>query len=117
MTFYSDMAVDAAELLEEFGESVTLKYTTGGTIDPVAGTVSGSAQSIVANGFPGEFNRNEVDQTNILSTDIRLILEKTAVIPAPNNTVELGGKTYRVINNRQVGLTSDNVINIVQLRL
>jgi len=117
MSFYSDMAVDATELLKEFGESVTLKYTTGGTVDPVAGTVSGAAQSIIANGYPGEFNKNEIDQTNILSTDIRLILEKTAVIPAPNNTVELGGKTYRVVNNRQIGLTADNVINIVQLRL
>tara|TARA_R110002020_G_scaffold337389_3_gene552872 strand:- start:1187 stop:1540 length:354 start_codon:yes stop_codon:yes gene_type:complete len=117
MSFYSDMAAEASTLLVEFGESVTLKYTTGGTVDPVAGTVTGAAQSIVANGYPGEFNKNEVDQTNILSTDVRLILEKTAVIPAPNHLIELGGKDYRVINNRQIGLTSDNVINIVQLRL
>lgn len=117
MTFYSDMAAEASSLLVEFGETVTLKHKTGGSVDPVAGTVSGSEQSIVANGYPGEFNKNEIDQTNILSTDVRLILEKTTVIPAPNHTIDLGGKTYRVINNRQVGLTSDNVINIVQLRL
>ena len=40
MTFYSDMAEVAVELLTEFGKTITLERTTGKSTNPVTGIVT-----------------------------------------------------------------------------
>tara|TARA_R110000824_G_scaffold181327_1_gene362099 strand:+ start:591 stop:944 length:354 start_codon:yes stop_codon:yes gene_type:complete len=116
MTFYSDMAATAKDLLAEFGQDVIFDYETGATYDPVLMTeVAGTAQQITAKAYPSKFMQSEVS-TTILSTDIKLVCEKTLVKPAAGWDCTLNSAKYRVMNSTSIGLTGDEVIYYVQLR-
>ena len=116
MTFYSEMAGTASDLLAEFGQSATFTYYLGAVYDPVLMTeAAGTLQTIIGNGYPTTFSQSEVSDT-ILSSDIKLLCEKVSVKPQPDWECSLAGVNYRVMNAMSIGLTDDAVIYYVQLR-
>ena len=116
MTFYSDMAATAKDMLNEFGQDVVFDYETDAVYDPVLMTESGGvAEQITAKAFPTKFSKMEVSDT-ILSSDIKLLTEKLTTKPLPNWTCSINGTEYRVMNSDAVGLVGDEVIYYVQLR-
>ena len=116
MTFFSEMAETASELLSEFGQPAVFTYYSGAVYDPVLMTeTTGTLETITGNGYPTNYNQNEVSDT-IISSDIKLLCEKVSVKPQPNWECTLGGIKYRVMNSQAIGLTDDAVIYYVQLR-
>jgi len=116
MTFYADMAQTARDMLTEFGQPVTFNYETGGTYDPVLQIETGATpQQIAANAYPSKFMQGEVSDT-ILSSDIKLVCEKTSVKPVAGWECVLNSATYKVMNSEAIGLAGDEVIYYVQLR-
>lgn len=116
MTFFSEMAETASELLSEFGQPAVFNYYSWFFYDPVLMTeTTGTLETITGNGYPTNYSQYEVSDT-ILSSDIKLLCEKVSVKPQPNWECTLGGTKYRVMNSQAVGLTDDAVIYYVQLR-
>lgn len=116
MTFYSDMAETASSMLDEFGQNVTFNYETGAVYDPVLMTETpGTNQQIDAKAFPSKFGKMEVSDT-ILSSDIKLVCEKTSVKPVAGWTCTLNSADFRVMGVDSIGLVGDEVIYYVQLR-
>ena len=53
MTFFSEMAETASELLSEFGQPAVFTYYSGAVYDPVLMTeTAGSLETIIGNGYP-----------------------------------------------------------------
>ena len=116
MTFYSDMAATASAMLDEFGQDVTFEYETGATYDPVLMTeTGGSVNNETVKAFPTKFNASEMDDT-ILSSDIKLVCEKTSAKPLADWECTINSAKYRVMNSQSIGLAGDEVIYYVQLR-
>jgi len=116
MSFYADMAKTASDMLAEFGQPVTFNYETGGTYDPVLQVETGAvAQQIIVNAYPSKFMQSEVSDTT-LSSDIKLVCEKTSVKPVAGWECVLNSATYRVMDSEAIGLAGDEVIYYVQLR-
>ena len=87
MSFYSDMAEVAVELLNEFGQSITLTRTTGGSINPVTGVVVPGADDSkqtfgvimpikrpFADGFINQTLISESNRQAILSPDVEPLI-------------------------------------------
>ena len=116
MSFYSDKALLASKLLTKYGQDVVFNYETGAVHDPVLMTETpGAAQQINAKAFPTKFGKMEVSDT-ILSSDIKLVCEKTSVKPVAGWDCVLNSATYKVISVDSIGLAGDEVIYYVQLR-
>ena len=116
MTFYSDMAATASAMLDEFGQGVVFNYEAGAVYDPVLMTETpGTVQQISAKAYPSKFGQMEVNDT-ILSSDIKLVCEKTTTKPVIGWTCTLNSADYRVMNIDSIGLAGDEVIYYVQLR-
>ena len=116
MTFYSDKAALASKLLAKYGQDVTLSFSVGGTYDPVLMVeTGGGVVSETVKAFPTKFDKMEASDT-ILTSDIKLVCEKTSNKPLPNWKCLLNSQEYRVMNSDAIGLVGDEVIYYVQLR-
>jgi hypothetical protein len=91
--FYDDMAATALELLAEFGQSVTLSRTTGGSIDPVTGAVTaGTDASVITTGLIKPYPDKMIDGTRILASDRELVLSNEQV-PLSTDKPVIGGES------------------------
>ena len=102
MSFYSDMAATALELLTEFGASVTLPRTTGGSIDPIDGyTVAGSDASVTTTGLLLPYKDSMIDGTRILSGDKELVLSNEQV-PLPSDKPTIDGENWSIVSIKTI---------------
>lgn len=75
MTFYSEMADTAAELLAEFGQAVTLTESTPGTYDPAQSKPAApDVTTQTAVGVVREYSSRSIDGTLIQAGDRLLIV-------------------------------------------
>ena len=88
MTFYSDMADVAVELLAEFGKTITLERITGGSTNPVTGVVTpGSEDNQETVGVVKPYKQSLIDGTIIKMGDKEAILSPE-VEPLMTDTIE-----------------------------
>lgn len=100
MTFYSELAADAADLIAEFGQPVTLTRSVPGAYDTATGTNGASTvttQACLA--VEDAYKAREIDGTLVRVGDRRLILSPetssgTAVTAAePGDTITFADGT------------------------
>jgi hypothetical protein len=79
---YASLRVDVLEILEEFGNSITLtRAEDGATYDPVAGTFSGGGTTNLNGvGVLVGYSNKEIDGTEIRATDRKLLFQGDALL-------------------------------------
>lgn len=115
----ADTAIATAKrLLSKYGESATFTYVTGSDIDPATGEVTdaGDDVDIVANVYLGRYEKADIDNTNVLATDGRLIVEKIAIEPKSGWDVSVNSVDYRIMDVRTIRMSAKDVIYICQVR-
>lgn len=95
--FYDNLAQTASGLLHQFGQSVTFHRGVVGQYDPSTGKPAVSTLSYTGFGAAFDYSRKEIDGTNVLSGDIKFLLERTTTTPAVHDVVTIDGKGYRVL--------------------
>lgn len=115
---YAAAAADAAELLAEFGATVTVTRTTAGTYDPDTGTTgAGASQTWTPSGVKLEYSASAVDGTHILSGDQRVYMSAVPGLdPKAGDTVTLGAEVWRVVISRTLAPAGVAVLLDVQVR-
>lgn len=108
----------AAALLARQGETISISFPGTPAFNPVTGAAqTGTAATVLTGfGYPSQYRASELDQTTILSGDIRLTLQRIATKPTVNCTATVDGKTYRVMDVQAIRKTGADVIYILQLR-
>ena len=97
MSFYSEAASVADELIREYGQAVTLTTTSSSVYDPATGTATSvtSTQAAQAVVFPR--GAKDVDGTLIKQGDQKLLLSMVGVTaPQLDDTVTIGATTYTI---------------------
>lgn len=108
----------ALEDLMESGETAVFSYAVdpiydNDTGDLISGGTSGTQN---AYGYPENYSNTEIDGTNIMRGDIKLICSAGALRPAVGWLCLLDSKTYRVMNCEPFRKSGVDVIYYVQLR-
>ena len=108
----------ALEMLQEPGEQAIFSYQTDPVFDDDTGDlISGGASGTqTAYGYPESYSNTEIDGTNILRGDIKLICSAGALRPTVGWSCLLDSKTYRVMNCEPIRESGVDVIYYVQLR-
>lgn len=120
MSFATEMIACARDLIQEFGESVSIQRVAEGAYDPTDGTVAaGTTTNYSAYGAPVDYNTNEIDGNTIRINDIKLWLETptTGEVPAIGDVVTLNSTAYRVMNVEQLRAQGSDIVYLLQLRL
>src|ERR1700754_1365564 len=98
MTVYDSSAALAKKLIAKYGRSLILRPANGGTFDPTTFTFSGSsADDVPCRGVVSDYKTNEIDGTDILRTDQKILLSAD-VTPNHNDKIIDGATIYTIVN-------------------
>ena len=108
----------AIESLQESGEQAVFSYTTSPVYDDDTGDLisGGTSGTQTAYGYPENYSSKEIDGSNIMRGDIKLICSAGALRPVAGWLCLLDSKTYRVMNCEVFRKSGVDVIYYVQLR-
>lgn len=118
MTFYSDIAADALELLREFGQAVTLARNMPGTYDAATSApASGSMLTYTGTGAVFDYSQRDVDGTKIRTGDRRVLLATSGmVMPRTGDTITIGSTALTVVTGREINPAGVPVLYEAQVR-
>lgn len=125
---YNEAAVDALELIAEFGQAITLtkQGNESGGFDPVTGDVIAAQPSVTVSGAGVLVNyktdelgissfKSEEAENNILAGDAKILCSLTGT-PEINMTLPFNGKTWRVVNISTLQPSGTVVMYTLQVR-
>ena len=114
----SNPAATASRLLTRYGETVTVATPASGGFNPITGAPEPSVpgSTYTGKGYPGRYQKSEINGTIIQSGDVRLVLELIEQRPQVGWSVTVDGVTYRIMDVNPIRKTGADVIYICQLR-
>lgn len=114
----TNLAATASRLLTRYGETVTVNAPDTGGYNPITGAPGDSepGASYTGKGYPGRYQKSEINGTTIQSGDVRLVLELIASRPQVGWSVTIDSETYRIMDVNPIRRTAEDVIYICQLR-
>lgn len=99
MSFQSDMAATAHELLTEFGATATLVKVVAGTYDPATGSVGTTETSYTVTMYEEDASGNDVDGSQIKAGDkLAMISTIGSVQPETNDRITYQGADWMVVD-------------------
>jgi hypothetical protein len=116
MSFYPNLQKTASRLLKQYGKSVTIQVFSGGTYDPVTKSLAKGYTPTTGNGVFLNVDKSDVDGSQILTTDTKLIIENIDTLPTIDSTVENGGETLKVVSVSPLKPADTNLIYTLILR-
>ena len=117
MSFYTDAAADAKELLAEFGQAATWSHDNGDSVfDPILGTYTGgTTTAYAANGVLLDFETSRVNGSSILTTD-KMFLMEVGAKPETGDVITVNSVAYQVMKPLELNPAGTPVLYEVQLR-
>jgi hypothetical protein len=98
MTFYSEMADVADDLIIEFGQTVTHRVQSGTAYDPDTGSSSVSYVDSDGHGCMVEFDKDVIDGTKVRIGDKLCLLSPIGVTePKDGDKIVIGSETWSVV--------------------
>jgi len=115
--FYDDMQVMGNELITEFGQTVTISRITVGTYNPDTGAATTTPATQTGKGIVEEYSAREIDGTNILRGDKRLMLSAVGISrPQINDTVSLSSIVHVIKEVAEINPAGTPVVYICNIR-
>ena len=104
--------------LQESGEQAVFSYQTDPVFDNDTGDLisGGTSGSQIAYGYPESYSNAEIDGSNVMRGDIRLVCSAGALRPVVGWSCLLDSVNYRVMNCEPIRESGVDVIYYVQLR-
>jgi len=122
--FYDRMAATALRLLAQFGQTVTIRRVTGGSVNPVTGAVvSGSTVDTEATAVMQDYSLQDSARANMTETliqkDDKKFIVAASGIPVPLLTDKIiaGGLTWNIVNVKQTNPAGTPLVYEIQGRI
>lgn len=118
MSFYSEIADTATEILTEFGAPAILTRSVPGTYDPTTGATAAPVVTTY-NGIGAKFDysQRDIDGTQIKFGDQRFYLSTAGIVqPQTGDTLTIAGTVFDVIASRPLQPALTAVLHDVQIR-
>ena len=115
---YNQASRDAYDIIVDFGQQITLtRQSESGGYDPETGDFLPYQPDTTINGVGVMLNylSHEIDNTNILKDDARVICALLAE-PDINMTLQFNGKTWRVISVITLKPAGVTIMHTLQVR-
>ena len=118
MSFYSEMAEMATELITEFGQDIVITRETGEIINPVTGEVEveASSQEYNVKGIMKKYPENLINGKRITSSDREIIMEASVVEPLITDTISINNQEWPIIDITSINPAGTPLIYSVRVR-
>jgi hypothetical protein len=115
--FYNSLKATASNLLGNFGAVATFTRSIQSNYDPTTGQTLTSTEVFTAKAAGFGYKVEEVNESSILSTDIKLIVESDVYVPEVDDTLVWNGITYIIVFVSPVQPANQAVIYECQIRV
>ncbi len=116
-TFVDNMTATASRLIQSFGVECTFHRSVESNFSPSFGDVAETISSFTAYGVSMGYNKNEVDGSVILNSDLQLWVENLGDQPLVGDTVSFDGLVYRVMGVTKYSAQGSTAVYRLQLRI
>lgn len=117
MNIYEESALDAHEMLSEFGQKVTIKRITAGAYDPATGAAAQTTIMQMGTAVVLDYGIKDIDGTLIKTGDKRLLLSAVGITaPQVDDIVTFGTSTCQIKNSNALDPAGITVFYDVHLR-
>jgi len=107
----------ASKLIKKFGVKVTFTNKTSTSFDAATGIDTVTTTTFTGYGLKANFDKSEVDNENVLFSDIKFLFEDMGTVPVISDTCTIGTKIYRVLAVNTIDPADEKIIYMVQLRV
>lgn len=114
MSFYSDMAATAKELITEYGFDVTLRFNNG-TYNPITGAKTTSNTDTTSKGIFTKISQTLRDDFSVMNGD-RVCVLISDVEPTKNASLLIDNVAYKIIDIKTVKPATEAIVYFVQVR-
>lgn len=114
MSFYSDMAATAKELITEYGFDVTLRFNNG-THNPVTGAKTTSNTDTTTKGIFTKISQTLRNDFSVMNGDKVCVLISD-VEPTKNASLLVDNVAYKIIDIKTVKPATEAIVYFVQVR-
>lgn len=116
MSLYDALALTTDELLDEFGQPITIRRTAS-VYDPATGTSSQSTVDTMAYGAKLPYGDRAIDGTLIQSGDEQVYVSPVNVVSIEvGDKIIIGADTYSIVRVKTTAPAGVAVIHEVQVR-
>lgn len=105
------------KVVNKQGENITFTELLQTSFDPITGQKTKSENTHIVKGVPTRYKATEVDDTRVLSTDLKLLVAPFEPIPERDWKVSFNGNTYTIKDIKYVRKQGVNVLLILQVGL
>ncbi len=117
MTFQSDMALTAHELLTEFGTTATLVKVVAGTYDPATSSVSNTETNYTVTLYEEDASGSDIDGSQIKAGDkLAMISTIGSVQPETNDRITYQGADWMIVDATRENVNGLACVYYVNLR-
>lgn len=116
MSIASQLQAGALSALQILGQPVTCTRSTRSGFNTSTGALSELTQvNYSGYGYPGAYTTQEIDNVNVLSTDIRLTFYTTTA-PVIDDVAVIDNTKYRIMSVANISAQGDTIVYRCQLR-
>ena len=112
---YDEVATDAADLIEEFGQAITITSTTS-VYDVATGTNALTETTQTAYGVALDYRTKDIDGTLIQRGDKRLLVKGSITTPEEGEEVTVNGVDWVIKGVKQISPAGTVVMHEFTLR-
>lgn len=117
MSFQSDMAATAHQLLTEFGVTAILIKVVAGSYDPAVGSTTNTETSYTITMYEEDASGTDVDGTQVKAGDkLAMISASGTVQPETNDRITYQGASWQVVSSTRENANGLAVIYYVTMR-
>ena len=119
MTFYTEMAQVATDLLTEFGTDIKIsRITQEKVINPVTGVITTPEikQSYSIKGIMKKYPENLIDGSRITTSDRQLMLETSQIEPILTDTIKIDGENWPIMEIESIKPAGTALLYTVRVR-
>jgi len=119
-SFSNSMQKTANKLLSKYGNNISILHKTNLVYQPTQGEYTYDLAEYPLKGSVVNYNAGEIDNTNILTDDLRVTIQTDLYITATdeNETYQVSylGKVWKIVNVERVSTQDANILSILQVR-
>jgi len=118
MSFYSEMAEMATELITEFGQDIVITREINEVINPVTGEVEVEAdsQEYTVKGVKKKYPLSLIDGTRITSSDREILMDASVVEPLITDTISINNQEWPIMEIHSINPAGIPLIYSVRVR-
>ena len=111
-------ATDIAKSLKADGQAMTLTRVSAGTLDPVAGTITGEVtQTWTVYGITKSYKSSDINASGgLILTGDKMVLIDATIKPLPGDSLSIMGATWKVISSDELSPQGEALMYYVQCR-